>query len=181
MMRVFVAIEITNNEVINSIKKFQENINIDAKPVELTNLHFTLQFLGEISNEMTQKIIQALQTIEFSSFNVNLKEIGAFPKPKFPRVVWIGTDDNGGNMLIQLSKKVEKMLEPLGFFSDKPFKPHITVFRIKKKIGDISGELEDNKMVNFGIQNVSSIKLKKSVLSPNGPIYSDLLEIRAKK
>ena len=181
MMRVFVAIEITNNEVINSIKKFQENINIDAKPVELTNLHFTLQFLGEISNEMTQKIIQALQTIEFSSFNVNLKEIGAFPKPKFPRVVWIGTDDNSGNMLIQLSKKVEKMLEPLGFFSDKPFKPHITVFRIKKKIGDISGELEDNKMVNFGIQNISNIKLKKSVFSPNGPIYSDLLEIGAKK
>ena len=180
-MRVFVAIEITNNEVINSIKKFQENINIDAKPVELTNLHFTLQFLGEISNEMTQKIIQSLQTIEFSSFNVNLKEIGAFPKPKVPRVVWIGTDDNGGNMLIQLSKKVEKMLEPLGFFSDKPFKPHITVFRIKKKIGDISGELEDNKMVNFGIQNVSNIKLKKSVLSPNGPIYSDLLKIGAKK
>jgi len=126
-MRVFVAIEITNNEMINSIKKFQENINIDAKPVELTNLHFTLQFLGEISKEMTQKIIQSLQTIEFSSFNVNLKEIGAFPKPKFPRVVWIGTDDNGGNMLIQLSKKVEKMLEPLGFFSDKQYKTHITV------------------------------------------------------
>ncbi len=180
-MRVFVAIEITNNEVINSIKKFQENIKIDAKPVELTNLHFTLQFLGEISNEMTQKIIQALQTIEFSSFNINLKEIGAFPKPKVPRVVWIGTDDNGGNMLIQLSKKVEKMLEPLGFFSDKPFKPHITVFRIKKKIGDISGELKDNKMVNFGIQNVSNIKLKKSILLPNGPIYSDLLEVGAKK
>lgn len=181
MMRVFVAIEITNNEVISSIKKFQENINIDAKPVELANLHFTLQFLGEISKEMAQKIIQSLQTIEFSSFDVNLKEIGAFPKPKFPRVVWIGTDESGGNMLIQLSKKVEKMLEPLGFFSDKPFKPHITVFRIKKKIGDISGELEDNKMVNFGIQNVSNIKLKKSVLSPNGPVYSDLLEIRAKK
>lgn len=181
MMRVFVAIEITNNEVISSIKKFQESINIDAKPVELANLHFTLQFLGEISKEMTQKISQSLQTIEFSSFDVNLKEIGAFPKPKFPRVIWIGTDESGGNMLIQLSKKVEKTLEPLGFFSDKPFKPHITVFRIKKKIGDISGELEDNKMVNFGTQNVSNIKLKKSVLSPNGPVYSDLLEIRAKK
>lgn len=181
MVRVFVAIEITNNKVISSIKKFQENINIDAKPVELANLHFTLQFLGEISKEMTQKIIQSLQTIEFSRFDVNLKEIGAFPKPEFPRVVWIGTDESGGNMLIQLSKKVEKTLEPLGFFSDKPFKPHITVFRIKKKIGDISGELEDNKMVNFGTQNVSNIKLKKSVLSPNGPVYSDLLEIRAEK
>ena len=180
-MRVFVAIEITNNDIINSIKEFQENVNIDAKPVELKNLHFTLQFLGEISKEMTQKIIQSLKTIEFSSFDVNLKEIGAFPKPKFPRVVWIGTDEIGVNMLIQLSKKVEKVLEPLGFFSDKPFKPHITVFRIKKKVGDITKELDSQKMIDFGIQEVTSIKLKKSELTSNGPIYSDLEEIKAVK
>ena len=180
-MRVFVAIEISNNNIINAIKEFQKGVNIDAKPVELKNLHFTLQFLGEISEEITQKIIQSLKTIEFSSFDVNLKEIGVFPKPKFPRVIWIGTDEVGGNMLIQLSKKVEKVLEPLGFFSDKPFKPHITVFRIKKKIGDISGEMENYKMIDFGIQKVSNIKLKKSVLTTNGPIYSDLVEVTAKK
>ena len=73
----------------------------------------------------------------------------AFSKPKFPRVIWIGTDDDGGNMLIQLSKKVEKVLEPLGFFSDKPFKPHITVFRIKKKVGDITKELDNQKTTDF--------------------------------
>ena len=108
-----------------------------------------------------------------------MKGIGAFPKPKFPRVIWIGTDDNGGNMLIQLSKKVEKVLEPLGFFSDKPFKPHITVFRIKKKVGDITKELNNQKMIDFGIQKVTSIKLKKSELTSKGPIYSDLEEIKA--
>lgn len=116
MMRVFVAIEISNNNIINAIKEFQKGVNIDAKPVKLKNLHFTLQFLREISEEITQKIIQSLKTIEFSSFDVNLKEIGVFPKPKFPRVIWIGTDEVGENMLIQLSKKVEKALEPLGFF-----------------------------------------------------------------
>ena len=73
------------------------------------------------------------------------------------------------------------MLEPLGFFSDKPFKPHITVFRIKKKIGDISGELKSHKMINFGIQNISNIKLKKSTLTSSGPIYTDLVEVNAKK
>jgi 2'-5' RNA ligase len=161
-MRIFVGIEITNNDITNSIKEFQEKVNIDGKPVELQNLHFTLQFLGEISEEIAEKIIQSLKTIEFSSFDVNLEGIGAFPKPKFPRVIWVGTDEIGGNMLIRLSKKVEKVLEPLGFFSDKPFKPHITVFRIKKKIGD-------------------NIKLKKSVLTANGPIYSDLVEVNAKK
>ena len=180
-MRIFVAIEITNNDITNSIKKFQEKVNIDGKPVELQNLHFTLQFLGEISEEITEKIIQSLKTIEFSSFDVNLKGIGAFPKPKFPRVIWVGADEIGGNMLIQLSKKVEKVLEPLGFFSDKPFKPHITVFRIKKKIGDISGELKNHKMENFGIQKVSNFKLKKSMLTANGPIYSDLVGVNAKK
>ncbi len=180
-MRTFVAIEISNDNIINSIKKFQSEININAKPVEPKNCHFTLQFLGEISEEISQKIIQALHKIEFSSFSVNLKGVGAFPKPKFPRVVWIGTDDNGGNMLIQLSKKVEKVLEPLGFFSDKSFKPHITVFRIKKKIGDITKELDSHKMIDFGMQEVTNIKLKKSELTPDGPVYSDLEEIKAVK
>jgi len=178
-MRVFVAIEISNKEVINSIKKIQDKINIDAKPVESRNFHFTLQFLGEISEEIKHKIIQALHTIEFSSFSITLKGVGAFPKLKFPRVIWIGTDENGGNMLIQLSKKVEKVMEPLGFFSDKPFKPHITIFRIKKKIGDITSELESQKGIDFGIQEISSIKLKKSELTSSGPIYSDLEEIKA--
>ncbi|MGH1565995.1 MAG: RNA 2',3'-cyclic phosphodiesterase [Nitrosopumilus sp.] len=180
-MRTFVAIEISNNNVINSIKKFQSKINIDAKPIEPSNFHFTLQFLGEVSEELTEKIICALHTIKFSSFSVNLNEVGIFPKPKFPRIIWIGTDEYGGNMLIQLAKKVEKVLKPLGLFSDKPFKPHITVFRIKKKIGDITKELEEQKTIDFGKQIVSSIKLKKSELMPNGPIYSDLQEIKAIK
>ncbi|MCV0430784.1 RNA 2',3'-cyclic phosphodiesterase [Nitrosopumilus sp.] len=180
-MRVFVAIEITNSIIINSIKKFQNEIKIDAKPVEENNFHFTLQFIGEISEEMSQKICQSLQKIEFESFDVFLKGVGVFPKPKFPRIIWIGTDVNGGNMLIHLSEKVKKILEPLGFSPDKPFKPHITVFRIKKKIGDISKELEDKKMESFGIQKISSIKLKKSELTSSGPIYSDLLEINARK
>jgi 2'-5' RNA ligase len=180
MMRSFVAIEISNNEIINSIRKFQDGIKIDAKPIESNNFHFTLQFLGEITEEVSEKIIQALNSIEFSSFSVNLKGVGVFPKPEFPRVVWIGTDENGGNMLIELSKRVEKVLKPLGFSSDKPFKPHITVFRIKKKIGNITNELKNKKMIDFGIQEITSIKLKKSELTSKGPIYSDLAEIKAK-
>ena len=180
-MRTFVAIEISNENVINSIEKFQKEIHFDVKPVQLRNLHFTLQFLGEISGETLQKIIKALHTIKFSNFNVNLKGIGVFPKLKFPRIIWVGTDENGGNLLIQLSKKIQKSLEPLGFFPDKAFKPHITVFRIKKKVSDITKELEDYKTVDFGIQEITSIKLKKSELTPNGPIYSDLEEINAIK
>ena len=179
-MRTFVAIEITNNEIINSVKKFQDSIKIDAKPVESNNFHFTLQFLGEITEEVSKKIIKALNLIEFTSFSVNLKGVGVFPRPESPRIIWIGTDENGGNMLIELSKKVEKVLKPLGFSSNKPFKPHITIFRIKKKIGNITNELKNRKMVDFGIQEIINIKLKKSKLTSKGPIYLDLVEINAK-
>jgi 2'-5' RNA ligase len=180
MMRAFVAVEISNEEVINSITKVQSKINIEAKPVKPQNLHFTLQFLGEISDDVSQKIKQALKTIEFSTFKINFKGLGAFPKIKFPRVVWIGTDEVGGNALADLAKNVENVLTPLGFISDKPFKSHITVFRIKNKIGDISKELEKYEKYDFGSQEISKIKLKQSVLTPQGPVYSDLEEIKAK-
>ncbi len=178
-MRVFVAIEITSDKIINSISKFQSEININAKPVELHNIHFTLQFLGEISQDTVEKIIIALNSIRFSKFEIEFKGVGAFPKLKFPRVIWIGTDENGKKLLIDLAKKIENVLLPLGFTVDKPFKPHITVFRIKNKIGDIEKELNKFKLVNFGTQEITVFKLKQSVLSSKGPIYSDLMEIKA--
>lgn len=146
----------------------------------MSNLHFTLQFIGEVSEDISEKIIESLRTVEFSSFEVNLKEIGVFPNSKSPRIVWIGSDEFSGNMLIQLSKQIEKVLKPLGFLQDKPFLPHITVFRIKKKIKNLSEILYSHKMVNFGIQKVSEIKLKQSFLSDSGPIYIDLAEFVAK-
>ena len=180
-MRIFLAIEITNKEVIDSITQFQGKFEVNAKPIKSKNFHFTLQFLGEVSKEITHEIIKALYKIKFSSFYVNLKGVGTFPKSKSPRIIWIGTDDDGGNMLIQLSEKVKEALEPLGFFSNKPFKPHITVFRIKKKIIGMIDNLKSQKSEDFGLQKVSSIKLKKSELTSNGPIYSDLAEIKAQK
>ena len=181
MMRIFVAIEITNKEVIDSITQFQGKIDVDARIIKSKNFHFTLQFLGEVYEEITHEIIKALYKIKFSSFYVNLKGVGTFPKSKYPKIIWIGTDENGGNILIKLSGKVKEALEPLGFFSNKPFKPHITVFRIKKKIKDITDNLKNQKNEHFGLQRVSSIKLKKSELTSNGPIYSDLAEIKAQK
>lgn len=178
-MRVFVAIEITSDKIINSISKFQSEININAKPVELHNIHFTLQFLGEIPQDVVEKIIIALNSVKFSKFVIEFKGVGAFPKLKFPRVIWIGTDEKGSKLLIELAKKVENVLLPLGFTVDKPFKPHITVFRIKNKIGDIEKELNKFKLVNFGTQEITGFKLKQSVLSSKGPIYSDLMEIKA--
>jgi 2'-5' RNA ligase len=179
-MRTFVAVEISDQQVLDSIKMLQSSLKIVAKPVDVQNMHFTLMFLGEISDEMAQKIRTQLKTIEFTSFNMSFEGIGAFPKPKFPRVVWIGIDKVGASMLLSLAKTVEAKLAPFGFHSDKSFKPHATIFRIKNKIGDITDELARWSDVKFGVQKVTEFKLKKSVLTPSGPVYSDLEVILAK-
>ena len=179
-MRTFVAIEVNNKDVLNSIHKIQTELNIKAKPVKLHNMHFTVQFLGEVSEEMIGKISDALNSIEFSAFSISFVSIGVFPKPNFPRVIWIGTDD-GINELEKLAEMIRSKLSQLGFSPDKKFKPHVTIFRVKNKIEDMSDKLEKFSSYYFGKQTVSEIKLKKSELTPNGPIYTDLLVVKGKQ
>jgi len=179
-MRTFVAIEVSDQNVLNSISQVQSELNIKAKPVELYNMHFTVQFLGEVSEEMIGKISGVLSGLEFSSFSISFVGIGVFPKPSFPRVVWVGTEE-GITELEKLVEMIRSKLSHLGFSPDKKFKPHVTIFRVKNKIEDVSNKLEKFSAHTFGKQIISEIKLKKSELTPNGPIYTDLLVVKGKK
>ena len=143
-------------------------------------MHFTLLFLGEVDEKTVENIKKELSSIEFKPIEVKFTHIGAFPNPRFPRVIWIGVDTVASEQLIDLAGQVEKRLEPLGFKSDKPFKPHLTIFRIKTKSDDISQTLDRFKTVDLGKETITELKLKQSVLTPNGPIYSDLQVVLAK-
>lgn len=179
MMRTFVAIEVQNDDVLSSIAKLQSDFEIKATPVSKQNIHFTLLFLGEISEETTENVKKALSTIVFKPIEASFTHVGAFPNPKFPRVIWIGTDETSAKQLVELASQVEQRLEPLGFRSDRPFKPHLTIFRIKNKVNDISKKIERFKVVELGKDVISELKFKQSVLTPTGPIYSDLQVVKA--
>ena len=86
-MRTFVAVEITDGTVLDSIKKLQGEIKVAAKPVEIHNMHFTLLFLGEITEEMAKKVQAQLDGIKFSSFDIGF---GNAPTPTKP----ISNDEN---------------------------------------------------------------------------------------
>lgn len=75
--------------------------------------------------------------------------------------------------LQDLAQKVSGVLGPLGYKPDKPFRPHCTIFRIKRRV-DIAKELREMAGRSFGVQRVGSFKLKRSLLTPQGPVYSDL-------
>jgi len=179
-MRTFVAIEVSDQGVLNSISQVQAELNIKAKPVDVHNMHFTVQFLGEVSEEMVRKISSELSSLEFIPFSVSFMGVGVFPKPSSPRVIWVGTNE-GADELEKLADIIHMKLSQFGFQPDKKFKPHVTIFRVKNKIEGISDKLEKFSSYSFGKQMIYEIKLKKSELTPEGPIYTDVLVVKGKK
>lgn len=178
-MRIFVAVKITDGGTIDMIKRVQSEIGAGGRRVGSENLHFTLQFLGEVPENLLADMVRAVESVRFPQFDVSLTGIGAFPSARRPRTVWAGTDDAGGSMLIGLADKVREAFRPLGLSADRPFRPHMTIFRIKKKAQDMTDELKRYEGTCLGTQSVSSISLMKSVLGPDGPAYSDLATVGA--
>ena len=178
-MRAFIAVEIQDGGILDAIAKIQSDFKIKATAVNKKNMHFTLLFLGEVSEDTIGAIKEALGTISFKRFQVEFTHVGAFPNSRSPRVIWIGVDDQSSRHLVDLALQVEKKLAPLGFRPDKPFKPHLTIFRVKNRIDDISGTIERFKKVDLGKYTMTELKLKQSVLTPSGPVYSDLQVVLA--
>ncbi len=179
-MRTFVAVEVASQEAIRNMVEFQRLLlgaGLGAKPVAATHLHFTLIFLDEVSEAMLESVKAKLADMRFEPIEVTYRGVGAFPNSKRPRIIWVGVDDVSAQKLVSLAKEVESRLNSLGFRSDKPFTPHITLFRVKNGLRD-GKDLAEHKDRIFGRDLLREVKVKKSELTPTGPVYSDLFVIR---
>ncbi len=182
-MRTFIAVDVVSQD---SIGKLQDDIVSDAgwksrhiKPLSPQNFHFTLIFLGEVSD--LDKIKNKMDELQFEPFTLTYQGVGAFPKPSAARIIWIGTDPVGGQKLVTLANDMIAKMVEIGFSADKPFSPHMTIFRIKGspvRIGDIPTKYEGR---TFGSDLIDKVHLKKSDLAPSGPIYSNIYTVAAKK
>ena len=99
-MRVFIAVEISNEKILEKIQTFQKNVKINAKPTRVDQIHFTLQFLGEIDDTKCQQVKDLLNDISFSQFDISLRRVGGLPNLKNPRVIWVGLEKDGARKLI---------------------------------------------------------------------------------
>ena len=176
-MRVFVAVEVYDRDIINGITDLQKIVGRAGKAVEPNNLHFTLRFLGEVDSRQAGRIADALAAIRFEGFDVELRGVGTFGSPRRPRVLWVGADPAGAQSMEELAGMVDGVLERSGWHRDRPFRAHLTVMRIKdgKGLGDLSAYRDRV----WGTQRIRSIKLKKSILDRTGPTYTDLAEVEA--
>ncbi len=178
-MRSFIAIEM-QSDGIKEIQNQLRRANADIKFVDFENLHLTLKFLGEIREE----VVDDIHSIMEESFdgirrvNVNLKGVGVFPNLRKIRVVWVGIEDSK-EILINMQDRLEENISRLGFRRDKRFTPHLTIGRVKsaknkETLVEMIRAMNDKEIGEISIDRVL---LKKSVLTPKGPIYTKLKEV----
>ncbi len=182
-MRAFIAVDCNNKEKILSIQQMIRtsllHLNGNIKPTLPENLHFTLFFFGDIDDTTVERIKQKINEIRFEEFEISYKKIGVFPSYKQPKVIWIGLDDNSTKKLNALFELVKSKMEQIGFKPDKQFKPHLTLFRVKRPIGNIEEYLSKHSDLIGGSEIIDKIHIKKSELFPSGPIYSNILTVFA--
>lgn len=186
VLRVFLAVDFPDGDAKRRVIKVQESLfetDADIKPVEPENLHITLRFLGEIEKDLVERVKVELTKISFQPFNVLFEGVGVFPDLKRINVVWIGIVE-GNVELLDLYGKINQALARCGLPPERRgFSPHLTIARVRsrKNIEKLSRRVVELRDVKVGGFAVDSFKLKKSTLTPRGPIYNTLLEVPALK
>ncbi|HCG76477.1 MAG: RNA 2',3'-cyclic phosphodiesterase [bacterium (Candidatus Ratteibacteria) CG_4_10_14_3_um_filter_41_18] len=184
-MRVFISVEIPEGakEKFTSINNLLRRNNLPLKLVRIGNLHLTLKFLGEISEERLKEIIKSCQIIgqQFSPFSLSFKGIGIFPSIKEPRVIWAGVEE-GAEGLKKINRLLEEELEKKDFpREEREFQGHLTIARVKRPmirneaLKDLIRKFEDYQFCSFP---VSYFNVMESQLKKEGPIYTCLKEIK---
>ncbi|MCS7126376.1 MAG: RNA 2',3'-cyclic phosphodiesterase [Aigarchaeota archaeon] len=186
LTRTFIAVDFDNPLIVSRVQDIQKELResgIIAKDVEPENLHLTIWFLGELTEDKLKILLEEVNKIYFKEFELRIRGLGYFPGGNRINVIWLGVEDPE-NMLKNILEQLLNYLGKKGFkYDERGFTPHLTIARVKY-IQDKQRALkiiQSLKYVEVGTQLISSVKVKKSILTSKGPIYSDLVVVEAGK
>jgi 2'-5' RNA ligase len=148
-----------------------------VRRVDETRLHLTLRFLGETADERIPDVIEAVEEAAqaVAPFAIQIRGLGAFPKPHVVRVLWAGIEPS--EPLARLAQRVDEAIRRRGFPREpRGFSPHITLARTQGRPGRAAGPL-DPERPRFGEQEVDSIAVMESQTSPRGSTYVPLARV----
>jgi len=179
--RGFIAIDIPVNEKLLEMEDEIKKTGADLKLVELENTHITLKFLGDTDEEKMDEIQEIIKNSVkgIEPFKIKLKGSGVFPNKNYMKVIWIGMEN--AEEIGEIAKNIDKQLTSLGFQPEKRgFSAHLTIARVRSPRAkeQLLQVIEKYKDKEFATIDVDTIYLKKSDLTPKGPIYTNLREIK---
>ncbi len=176
-IRTFLALDL-DEAIRGALSEAQAKLNAPSARIRWTarqNLHVTLQFLGEVEEGTLAEICRAAEraTAKIQPFNFAIQGLVCVPPRGHLRMIWANAVDSEGQ-LCQLHETLAEELAGLGFGKEnRPFKPHVTVARIKH-IKNAEAFRRSVSLYNdndFGIQHAEKVTVYSSKLTPSGPIY----------
>ena len=177
MVRAFIALELSDEirARLSDVQEVLKRCTARMTWVERKNIHITVKFLGEVDDKKIPELKSALTSIPFRSFPITTGVI-TINNPHRPFTVWCTIEDGGrGAQFLDL---VENSLSSLGFAREKrKFGPHATVARVRRFDPSLFETIKLLDSKSYGNCAITGMKLKKSTLTPQGPVYEDLLEV----
>jgi len=187
LKRLFIAVELPEEikEYLGSAVRTLQKTGADAKWVEPKNIHLTLKFLGPTPTDAIPAIYKAMTDASDNTraLPTSLEIFGGFPSLTAPRVLWISLADKE-KYLEHAVQRLECLLAGLGFAEEnRPFKAHITLARLRSPRNRLSLAEAVQKFqaaMEHPAFKIDNITLFESVLSPKGPAYSVVEQIKLK-
>ncbi len=179
MIRAFLAID-PPEEILQAIGRtqgrLQRIISGDLRWVRPEAIHLTLKFFGDIPESAVVGIAAVVEraVAGVAPFSFQIGGAGVFPDQRRPRVLWLGMNGDVPRLL-SFQQELEGELGTVGFpAEERPFRPHLTLARIKSARGlaGLEKVLEKREEYGAGEFTASGIGLLRSELTPRGAVYT---------
>ncbi len=185
MPRLFIAMPLPSeverelDRLLAQLRPMSDNV----KWVPAKNIHLTVKFLGDTRDKLIPDIATAINeaSAPYQPFKTTLDKIGAFPNLNRPRVIWVG-----GSVPIEdathLAKEIDHRMTELGFEPEsRPFKPHLTLGRVRqvrrvrqgRRVDELADYLQAFELNPIPLL-LDRVVLFQSTLTPQGAIYESL-------
>lgn len=175
--RTFIAVTIPDGVRHRALALMRElrSVAEDVKWVAAENLHWTLQFLGDIDELEIPDVCDAVAVAaaECEPFELEVRGAGAFPSPDRPRTLWLGAGQ-GADEMVALQGTIERSLKRLGYRGEhRRYVPHVTLGRIRhgRPPRELAEELGAQANFEAGAMHVDEVIVFASELTSAGSEY----------
>ena len=170
MLRLFVGIEFPPE------LKLRLSLLCTALPgarwIDPGNLHLTLRFIGEITEDLAADVDAALARLQARRFTLQLAGTGVFGGNR-PHTLWLGVERDPD--LILLHDKIELALIRIGLAPEpRRFAPHVTLARLRDPVlGGLAHFLAAHAQFRTDPLPVEHFSLIASFPTKAGSVYED--------
>lgn len=181
-MRCFVGITVAEpiRTLLLKVQDALRRAEGDVKWVDEAQLHLTLKFLGDLTEDAVSTLRARLteEAVRWPRMALTYAGTGAFPEKGELKVIWAGCTGDI-DKLAGLAAAIERHAESVGVPAERrPFVAHLTLGRVKsaRNLHRLREAIAQQRQVPLGKDEVAGFVLFKSTLTSQGPIYERIAE-----